>query len=299
MTNRNLKVDSLKGFLILLVVLGHLPFSHFNIEKSLIIKNIGMMIYFFHMPLFFAISTLFIKKNYEWLIKRAFVILLPYLFWYFYGHKRLLLENPLNFLSDLLMGNWTSLNSILWFLPALYSLNILFFIFERLKIKGRALMIILSVLAFIFSEEIMSIHQNVPFGFDVALYLFLLVFVIRLIYLNRLYFEQCHYLAIILLLTLSSVLLFYFEPIKTHTEYQSIIDLAQFSVPVTVFGYVSYTILSCTIFILFLRLKGNKILAYIGYYSFPIFLLHLIVIYKTSTLIQFDEIIYKVICLLI
>jgi len=97
--NRDLKLDSLKGFLIILVVIGHIPFGSFNLEKTEILKYFTQWLYFFHMPLFFAISVLFIKTKYAWLVKRASLILVPYLFWFFYGHKRMFLETPLDFVG--------------------------------------------------------------------------------------------------------------------------------------------------------------------------------------------------------
>ena len=96
---RDSKIDSLKGFLIILVVVGHIPFGSFNIEKVDAIKYFTHWFYFFHMSLFLAVSVLFIKSEYSWLIKRASLILLPYLFWFFYGHKRMLLENPIEFMG--------------------------------------------------------------------------------------------------------------------------------------------------------------------------------------------------------
>lgn len=52
--NRDLNLDSLKGFLIILVVFGYFPFEYFSIEKSAFLINLNAFIYFFHMPLFFG-----------------------------------------------------------------------------------------------------------------------------------------------------------------------------------------------------------------------------------------------------
>lgn len=97
--SRDLKIDSLKGFLITLVVIGHIPFGSFNIEKVDSIKYFTQWLYFFHMPLFLAVSVLYIKDNYNWFFKRASLILIPYLFWFFYGHKKMLIENPVDFMG--------------------------------------------------------------------------------------------------------------------------------------------------------------------------------------------------------
>lgn len=44
---RDLKLDSLKGFLTLLVVYGHIPFDLFIIEKTVVLKYISAFIFFF------------------------------------------------------------------------------------------------------------------------------------------------------------------------------------------------------------------------------------------------------------
>ena len=51
MNNRNLRLDSLKGFLIFLVILGHIPGDY----------NLNYFIYVFHMPLFVLLSGYFTK----------------------------------------------------------------------------------------------------------------------------------------------------------------------------------------------------------------------------------------------
>jgi fucose 4-O-acetylase-like acetyltransferase len=96
---RNLKIDTLKGFLIILVVIGHIPFSYFSLQTITPITIFSSWLYFFHMPLFLAISTLFIKANIKWLGKRFLLILSPYLFWFFWAHKRMLLQNPTEFIG--------------------------------------------------------------------------------------------------------------------------------------------------------------------------------------------------------
>jgi len=97
--SRDLNLDTLKGLLIVLVVVGHIPFGHFSIEKYDSIKYFSQWFYFIHMALFLAVSVLIIKSDYNWLLKTASLILIPYLFWFFYGHKRMLLENPIEFMG--------------------------------------------------------------------------------------------------------------------------------------------------------------------------------------------------------
>jgi len=288
---RDLNLDSLKGFLIILVVFGHFPFEFFSIERSTILINIIAFVYFFHMPLFLSISALFIKSDYNWLIKRASLILIPYFFWFLYDHRRMLLIAPKDFFTKLFMGNWASLESVFWFLPALFSLNVLFFLFYKGNKFVKIILFAISLLVFVFSNKVMLIHSVVPFGIDVALYIFILTFFIKFVYENRNRLEKINMPLSILAIILSSILLFYFEPIKMHTQWHSRIDLAQFSVPITLLGYISFIVLNVFIFFLFLKIKSNQLLSFVGTYSFPIFIMHLMILYKLPLLVKFDNII--------
>jgi fucose 4-O-acetylase-like acetyltransferase len=290
---RDLNLDSLKGFLIILVVYGHMPFEFFSIEKSSLLSNIGSFIYFFHMPLFLGVSAIFIRPSYEWLIKRTSLILVPYVFWFFYNHRMMFREDPDGFFTKLFMGNWASLESIFWFLPALFSLNVLVFLFYKENIFIKFILIISSLLLFVFSSKIMLMHSFIPFGVDVALYIFILTYLMRLLYENRNLIEKLSIPLLMIMILISSLLMFYFEPIKTHTQWYSRIDLAQFSVPITIVGYISFIILNLSIFLFFLKIKSNQILALVGTYSFPIFLMHLMILYKLPLLFKFDNNIYN------
>lgn len=124
---RDLKLDRLKGFLMILVIYGHISFRVFSIQKMDLFSNVGTWTHFYHMPLFLALSVLFIKSDWRWLVKIAALILFPYCFWFFYDQRLLILDNTNAFFSKLFLGNWNSTKSIIWFLPTLFSLNLLFF----------------------------------------------------------------------------------------------------------------------------------------------------------------------------
>jgi len=297
---RDTRLDSLKGMLILLVIIGHIPYSYFNLERNYIITFLSEWLYFFHMPLFLVLSIFFIKNNYLWIIKRILLILLPYLFWFNFLHSNMLLHNPIKFIEIVFIGNWDSLKSILWFLPALLSLNILFFIFLKYK-HLKKILFVLSIGSFLFANEVAKYHTYIPFSIDVALYLFILAYFIKYIYNNQEKIMNIEIYIIIMITLVSSLLLFYFEPIKTHTPWHHIIDLAQFSVATTFIGYISFLSLNISIFILFLKFNVNKIkvLSVIGVYSFPIFLLHTIILYKLPKLFVFNSIGVNIIFLII
>lgn len=74
--NRELFIDGLKGFAILLVILGHvLQYNYGGLESSIAYR----IIYSFHMPLFFFLSG-YVSKN-ATVKKCAISLLVPYLFW--------------------------------------------------------------------------------------------------------------------------------------------------------------------------------------------------------------------------
>ncbi|MWQ00011.1 acyltransferase family protein [Glaesserella parasuis] len=65
MTVRNIYFDATKGFLIILVILGHVILGSLN-ENTL-----RYIIYFFHMPLFLAVTGYFIsQKQFLYQLKR-------------------------------------------------------------------------------------------------------------------------------------------------------------------------------------------------------------------------------------
>jgi len=195
------------------------------------------------------------------------------------------------------MGNWSTLNSILWFLPALFSLNVLFFYFNKSNQKVKYIFLALSIFTFLFATQIVNYHYSIPFGLDIAGYIFLLAFLLKQVYSNKDRYININIFYLFVAIIISSGLLFYFEPLKTHSQWHAMVDLAQFSVATTMIGYISFLILNISIFILFLKLKSNNLLSTIGVYSFPIFLLHLIILYKISSFIKFDTVFINIIFL--
>ncbi|NQV78880.1 MAG: acyltransferase family protein [Lutibacter sp.] len=297
---RDLNLDTLKGFLTILVVYGHISYGLFSIEKLQFLSRISSFIYFFHMPIFLATSAIFIKGNYTYLIKRASLILLPYAFWFSYEHKMMFFENTGVFFAKLFMGNWHSTESIIWFLPTLFSLNFLIYLFIKGQTFLKIILLFSSISTFIFSSKIAIIHNYIPFGIDVALYLFILTYLIKVTYQHKHYILNIAYYPMIIIMILTSTfLLFTFEPIKTLSRFHARVDLAQFSVPVTIIGYMSFIVLSISIFIFFMKVRSSKKLAFVGRYSFPIFLMHLTVLYKLPELIKFDNLILKLLLMII
>lgn len=114
--NRIEYIDNIKGFAILLVVVGHL------LDKSLLLGNniFNSMIYSTHMPLFMYVSGLFAFKNKEtsptiksflyFLKKKAIRLLLPYIsIGLLYGYLK-------NYTSSEIYTNMSGY----WFFPTLF-----------------------------------------------------------------------------------------------------------------------------------------------------------------------------------
>jgi acyltransferase len=146
-------VDSLKGFAILLVVLGHIQTNHllfFNFDS----QTKDIYIYSFHMPLFFFISGFlfnsekWISKATEFVSTRVKNIVLPYInymvisaiFWIICAWKfnlkiQFLGLQPIEMIYRLLYANtnmFSDINYALWFLPALFIVEILYFFIIKL-----------------------------------------------------------------------------------------------------------------------------------------------------------------------
>lgn len=82
MNHRILYLDNIKGFAILLVVLGHcIQFSNPKFDDDFLFR----FIYSFHMPLFFMVSGyVSCKIQFSWketIRKRLYQLMLPYLLW--------------------------------------------------------------------------------------------------------------------------------------------------------------------------------------------------------------------------
>lgn len=123
-------IDKLRGFAILLVVIGHIYLPYTREASN---HPVAQMIYSFHMPLFFFISgflcefTHKIEKNgclnFVW--RKAIALLVPYLFW--------LIAGDLIFKHGEISA-WTDIPRLLcffpnvhfWFMPVLFILMLLY-----------------------------------------------------------------------------------------------------------------------------------------------------------------------------
>ena len=167
MKERQLWIDLLKGFGIILVTFAHLN-PNYLLEKH---------IYSFHMCIFFFVSGYLFKENQNkksYIIKKIKNLLIPFLIWNLICSviELLITHNITLFFHKLFIINgdlcW---NAPIWFLLILFITEIIFFFLQNIKIiKNKyiyhALIFILSLLIFILIGPYkMSLKANlIPLG---------------------------------------------------------------------------------------------------------------------------------------
>ncbi len=176
--SRLVSIDIARGLGILLVVLGHtLAEANYHVQNTTVLF-LGQLIYSFHMPLFFFISGMFFNPEIRFvdLLKRRFDSLLkPYLFTIFliyfvsiFYDKNLGLSTALLRIVKALYGNSYYLElywSQIWFLPALFALNLFalafYTVFKRLPVWS----LFLGLLATL-AVGVWTINWFMPFKLD-------------------------------------------------------------------------------------------------------------------------------------
>jgi fucose 4-O-acetylase-like acetyltransferase len=272
---RHAGLDALRGLLMVAVIIGHFPSSA---SGSNPFGPLPDWLYYFHVPLFLALSCLFVAPISLALAgQRCRQLLIPYAFWLVLSEPSWLLH-PGSLASALAMGNWAHLHSVLWFLPALFSANLLLAGWSRSGAHLRAALILLAVAAFLGAPRLALLHDRIPFGLDLAFYLLPFLLGLRALWRGREALARVmgRWLTVAALaaLPLGTWLIRTWEPFKTHSAFARRIDLAQFSVPETVAGYLGMTLLAAGLLVLACQLPAPRWLAAVGRASLPIYLLH-------------------------
>ncbi len=176
------EIDSVKGVLILLVVLGHSPLQY-------VIPHLKQIIYSFHMHSFLFIPFLFPSKQFsvQYCSDRAIRYLSPYVVFVvacciLYFSLYIPLEESISWLQDvaigLVVGNALPLKKacgfqIYWFLPALFTLNIFRSLYTRFSRSGKIIILILLLCLHPFLGLLPRVAKDfIPFGLHIAAYLF-------------------------------------------------------------------------------------------------------------------------------
>ncbi len=287
--SRDVGVDAIKGFLILCVIGPHVPFASAGVTLPRFCDAGIEMIYMFHMPLFFAIA-LFFRRTLTWVAvrKAAASVLVPYVFWYCFFHPRFVVRHSGEACARLAMGNWASLQSVYWFLPAVFSVILVGLLVEEWLKRARVGVVAGLVggwlVYFAVSPSIaVKMHPHVPFGVDLAIYMAPYCLAIKWLFQNvrdRAWLSGSRGRLAGLAMTASGfALMFSSEAVKTHTPFHHLVDLAQYSVPHTLPGYGAMVLVSAGILLMFMNADEDsrtmRVLGVIGRCSLPIFLLHM------------------------
>ena len=280
---RHQGLDALRGVLVAAVVIGHFPVSARGHNPF---GSLPDWLYFFHIPLFLALSCLFIKPFTPGRMgRRAVPVLVPYGAWVVLAQPGRLLRQPWGLLRDAAMGNWAHLQSVLWFLPALFSTNLLTALWRRTevcrpwrRVAGRTALLVPALAAFILAPVLARWHEAIPFGLDVAVFLLPFILVMDQVWRQhqRLAAAAGRALAPAALaaLVLGGLCIQVWEPVKTHSAFARRVDFAQFSVPVTIPGYLGMVLMAAALVLLAGRLRPPRWLAAVGRRSMPVYLLH-------------------------
>lgn len=140
MKNRNTRIDSIKGFLIILVILGHIIEMT---DNSLLSEKLYNFVYLFHMPLFIYISGYLTRRKDDF---KAFLsglasILIPYVIFQFIHVTALLLQGESLSLRHLVFPCWT-----LWYLLSLAYWKIGVQLFANILHKAPFVILAISVI---------------------------------------------------------------------------------------------------------------------------------------------------------
>jgi fucose 4-O-acetylase-like acetyltransferase len=278
--NRNVFIDSLKGLLIIFVVIGHSP------SVGVITKIIISLIYCFHMPAFFVLSSLNIKSRLIDELKGTKQILIVYLFWLIFS----VLKNDLSFTSVLFFSNWHHLKNILWFLPALITFKIFYSLLLNNNVKWIAF--ILGSLTIVFSDNILAYVEYIPWGIHVVLYMTPCILILRELYpkidfISKYPPEKAT--IVLSFLFIVFLILFIFVESSTVNSFRNhFLDFAQFIVP-SVYGYFFLILMMFTIIALSKISIEKNLLSYIGKNTMPIYLFHFFFITQLSKFLNINN----------
>ena len=168
MTNMQKKrivyVDYLRGIGIVLMMMAHIGFG----------KQFDHFIHAFHMPLFFFVSGYFFKVNTakQFFIRKTKALLIPYVVCalVIYGLWQTIFNLPKDSLIHVLvyMNSTDFVAAALWFLPALYIANILYWILRRTLYLEWLITIIVVMIALMGNLYHALIPGPCPFAIDSA-----------------------------------------------------------------------------------------------------------------------------------
>lgn len=187
-------IDVLKGVAIILVYLGH----------SLFPQTLRVLIYAFHMPLFFFLSGITLNVNVDirtFAKKRIKGILVPLVWFslidivlhriiyqYFIGHN-IALGEALSLIPGIVLQLGQGyFGRVLWFFPCLFvSEFLIYFICKLSQIKQIIIIILGTIISFAWTYFI-GVH--LPWCLDIAFIAAIFIYLGRICYINNNFFEK-------------------------------------------------------------------------------------------------------------
>lgn len=266
---RDRNIDILRGIGIFFVVFGHI--TH--------IEWLRTYIWGFHIPIFFFISGIlfnrakypdsitFIKvKVKNLLIPYCVFYIVTFLYWLFIErHTRGVDISPLSQMVGLIYGTYNMkymmFNGALWFIPCLFSIEILYWFI--VKLNNKVAIFIVLILMYIIGISCRNYISELPFGMCAAL--IGVVFygigdLFKNIQKNNILKHRYYFLLFLIML---QILLFPFTGADLATLR---IENVYLYIPIAITGIGLYWIVSCLI-------KKNFILQFLGINSLVIFAL--------------------------
>lgn len=169
MSKRIKEIDILKGYAMILVILGHL-----NINNTL-----RLFIYSFHMPLFFFLSGIvyrtkditfgsYIKKKINDLIIPYIIIMFINYIAYIILYRQINFANTMKYIFCFNTIDGLPIAGAMWFLTAIFIVYIIaYFVNNKLNKKGH---ILISIVMFAILGKVCSLLPiRLPLGIDVAM----------------------------------------------------------------------------------------------------------------------------------
>ena len=278
-------IDISKAFAIFLIVIGH------TIVHSYHIGIIYRLIYSFHIPLFFILSgfTFKIKENETFVhfIRKKFRrILIPYFIWEFLFLIPYLLlgkqvssimdgtssfdffEQVANIIYGYGVNNLLKQNSALWFLPALFSTEILYYNIIKFNKKSKFITASILFIVGLLSYKFLPIY--LPWGLNSSLQIGIFFYIGYLLKdCNIFKKEKKSHICIVNIFLIIGLLIGYINKTTACIDYKYNNYL---------FFFLSSILLSIVIIYISYRIKENKYFEYIGKNTMGILLFHKIII---------------------
>lgn len=280
-------IDIAKSFAIIIIVFGH------TCVHSAHCAMIFKILYSFNVPLFFILSGFTFKVDdklsFKFAIKKFKRIMIPYFVWAFvfliiYMLMGTSVADSLNIQSEpnlvkILIGNGNNnalkQNTSLWFLPALFSLEILnYFVFSLLKNRKKTYIYIYFIISILLGYVGYNFLQfNLFWGANNFIYIncfFILGFILN----NSSFLDKKNSKFYIILLSFIGLL---------FGIYNGTISWADYDYNNYIFMIISG--ISISLFLIFISylIKTNALLEYIGRNTMGILLFHKLIILLFQT----------------